>query len=116
MTPIAAEYDRDQITEIAQYLADIPWPSVPATTQEGDQQLAEQAMTVAECSACHGKWQGDSRIPRLAGQQTEYLANTMIHFKTKERGNAPDMSSLMADIEDEQIQALARYLAAIVIH
>lgn len=116
MTPIAAEYDRDQAKAIAQYFADKTWPYVPATMQDGDQGLADTAMTTAECSACHGKWQGDSRIPRLAGQQADYLAKVMLEFKTKERKNAPDMSNIMVDVSDEGIQALARYLAATVIH
>jgi cytochrome c553 len=116
MSPIAAEYDRDQARAIAQYFADLPWPYVPGTTLEGDQHLAEVAMTVAECSACHGKWQGDSRIPRLAGQQADYLAKSMLEFKSKERNNAPDMSNIMVDVEDDGIHALARYLSATVIH
>ncbi|MBE9636946.1 c-type cytochrome [Salipiger mangrovisoli] len=116
MTPIAAEYDRDQAKEIAQYFADKPWPDVPGSSQEGDRQLAEKAMTAAECSACHGKWQGDSRIPRLAGQQVDYLATTMLDFKSKTRKNAPDMSNLMADVSDDEIHALARYLSTVVIH
>lgn len=116
MTPIAEEYDRDQAKAIAQYFADQPWPNIPAETMEGDRALAEKAIASAECSACHGKWQGDSRIPRLAGQSTAYLARTMYDFRSKVRNNAPDMSNIMADVTDEGIEALGRYLGSLVIH
>lgn len=113
MTPIAAQYSRDQMKEIAQYFADKPWPAIVAAPQEGDQQIAERGITGGQCSACHGKWQGDSRIPRVAGQQPGYLAKTMFDFKHEVRLNAPDKISTMKQLEDATIEALSRYLASL---
>lgn len=113
MTPMAEQFSRDEMKEIAQYFADKEWPSITAQTQDGDEQLAERGMAQAECSACHGKWQGDSRIPRLAGQHSEYLDKTMLDLKSEERANAPDMSNLMAQLDENTIGALARYLASL---
>lgn len=113
MTPIASEYDREQLKEIAQYFADRDWPAIPAKSEEGDRQLAERGITGGQCSACHGKWQGDSRIPRVAGQQTAYLERTMLDFKNDIRLNAPDKNSTMKQLDDGTIAALARYLAAL---
>ncbi|MFZ7091243.1 c-type cytochrome [Primorskyibacter sp. 2E233] len=112
MTGIAAEYSRDQMKEIAQYFADQAWPDVPAHTQDGDQALAERGITGGQCSACHGKWEGDSRIPRLAGQQVGYLDKAMLDFKNEVRMNAPDKISTMKQLDDATIAALARYLGA----
>lgn len=112
MTGIAAEYSRDEMKEIAQYFAGLPWPDVPAHTQDGDDALAERGITGGQCSACHGKWEGDSRIPRLAGQQTGYLEQTMLDFKNEVRMNAPDKISTMKQLDDETIAALSRYLGA----
>lgn len=113
MTPIAAEYDRDQAKLLAEHFAALAWPDVPAEMQEGDQQIAEKGITGGQCSACHGKWQGDSRIPRLAGQQVGYLNKTMLDFKNEVRMNAPDKTSTMKQLEDETIEALSRYLATV---
>ncbi len=112
MTGIAAEYSRDEMKEIAQYFADLPWPAVPAHTQDGDDTLAERGITGGQCSACHGKWEGDSRIPRLAGQQVGYLEQTMLDFKNEVRMNAPDKISTMKQLDDDTIAALSRYLGA----
>ena len=116
MTDIAAPFSRDQAKEIAQYFADLPWPEIHAEMQEGDVALAEQGISSGQCSACHGKWQGDSRIPRLAGQQVGYLSATMHAFKNEERMNAPDKISTMQQLDDPTIEALSRYLGSMQLH
>lgn len=113
MTDIAAEYSRDQMKQLAQYFSDQPWPAIVSTTEESDQGLADRGIAAGQCSACHGKWQGDSRIPRLAGQLPGYLERTMFDFKTDVRMNAPDLNSTMRQLDDQTISALARYLAGL---
>ncbi|MFD0980425.1 c-type cytochrome [Tropicimonas aquimaris] len=113
MSPIAAEYDRDQAKLLAEHFAALPWPDIPVVYQEGDQQLAEKGITGGQCSACHGKWQGDSRIPRIAGQQPVYLSQTMLDFKNDVRMNAPDLNSTMKQLDEETIAALSRYFTTI---
>ncbi len=113
MSPIAAEYDRDQAKQLAEYFAAQPWPDIPAETLEGDFKLAEKGITGGQCSACHGKWQGDSRIPRLAGQQVGYLRKAMLDFKNEIRMNAPDKISTMKQLDEDTIDALSRYLATV---
>ena len=113
MTPIAAEYDRDQAKLLAEHIAVQAWPEIPAEIKDGDTQTAQKGITGGQCSACHGKWQGDSRIPRLAGQQVDYLKKTMLDFKTEVRMNAPDKISTMKQLQGETIDALSRYLATL---
>lgn len=113
MTGIASEYTRSQQKQIAQYFAEKEWPAIQASTQDGDDRLAQRAITGGQCSACHGKWNGDSRIPRLAGQQIDYLIRTMQDFKQEIRLNAPDKISTMKQLEDETIAALSRFLGAL---
>ncbi len=113
MTPLAAKYDRDQAKLLAEHFAALTWPDIPAAMEDGDQQIAEKGVTGGQCSACHGKWQGDSRIPRLAGQQAGYLKKTMMDFKNEIRLNAPDKISTMQQLDDATIEALSRYLATV---
>ena len=113
MTDIASAYSRDQAKEIAAYFAEQRWPSIQGAVQDGDQGIAELGITGGQCSACHGKWQGDSRIPRMAGQQPAYTERTMQDFKHEIRMNAPDKISTMKQLEDETIAALARYLSSL---
>jgi len=113
MTPMAAQFSRDQMKAIAEYFAARPWPTIEASMEEGDAAIAEKGITGGQCSACHGKWQGDSRIPRLAGRQPGYLRKTMHDFKNEVRMNAPDKTSTMKQLDDETIDALARYLSTL---
>jgi cytochrome c553 len=114
MTPIAAEFDRDQAKQIAEHFAALPWAEIEAAgVEEGDYALVERGVAGGQCSACHGEWQGDSRIPRLAGQQQAYLAKTMLDFKNEIRLNAPDKISTMQHLDDATIEALSRYLSSL---
>lgn len=113
MTPMAAEFDRATMKKLATYFAEKPWPAIQARMEDGDKLLADRGIAGGQCSACHGKWKGDSRIPGLAGQQPGYLNQTMQDFKHEVRMNAPDKISTMGQLSDETIAALSRYLASL---
>lgn len=113
MTPMASNYSRDQIKALAQYFAEKEWPRIEAHAEPGDEQIVQRAESTGQCSACHGKWDGNSNVPRLAGQQPGYLKKTMMDFKNEVRLNAPDKIATMQNLEDSQIEALARYLPTV---
>jgi cytochrome c553 len=55
-------------------------------------------------------------VPRLAGQYPEYLARTMLDFKARARNNSPDKATLLALYSEEEISALADYLASLSVY
>ena len=115
MQGVVADLDRATLKAIAQYWSEQPWPKTrfPAPSEE-DERLAEEAITSAECTACHlGDFRGNSRVPRLAGQQPGYLEKTMKDMKAQRRRNSPNMMALFKTFPDAWIEALARYLAAL---
>ncbi len=66
------------------------------------------------CTSCHlEEFQGNSSVPRLAGQQRDYLLKTMTEFQTRARGNNPGMSDLMNTVTPAQLSAIAAYLAGL---
>jgi cytochrome c553 len=66
------------------------------------------------CTSCHQDgYQGDGTQPRLAGQQRDYLAQTMRDFQDGKRANNPGMSDLMKSISESDIAAIAEYLAGL---
>lgn len=113
MSGIAAKYSRDEAKALAQHFAGLVWPGTQASARDGDQQIAERAAAGGQCSACHGKWNGNSNVPRLMGQQPGYLEKTMLDFKNEVRMNAPDKISTSQKLDDETIGALARYLSSL---
>jgi len=113
MGPLASNYDKDQLKALAEYFAAKPWPDVPSESAADLASEAKAAFSAGECSQCHNNFDGDSRIPRLAGQTYDYLSSTFHAFKDRVRMNAPDKAFLLETFSDDEIEAMARYLAAL---
>jgi cytochrome c553 len=113
MQPIASAYDKEQLQALATFFSEKAWPDVPAESADDVAAQAQRAISAGECSQCHGTFMGDSRIPRLAGQTRSYLDQTLLDFKNKVRMNAPDKAFLMESYPDDDLHALAKYLAAL---
>jgi len=113
MTGMAADMTKEQMQALAKYFSEKPWPSTSFSVTDEVDKLAEQALTGGQCTQCHlGGYNGNSRIPRLAGQQPHYLERTMLEFKNKIRLNAPDKGALMRVFSDAEIAAMASAVAA----
>ena len=112
MSGIVADLSREEMKALAQHFAEQPWPSTVYRAPEGIAGQAESALGAGQCVQCHlGGYEGNSRVPRLAGQQTEYLERTMLEFKNKVRLNSPAKGSLLAAYPDGDITAMANHLA-----
>lgn len=70
---------------------------------------------VAACSSCHGpKAYGTPFLPRLAGQNPEYLATQLRQFNKRERTNDNAvMHAIASKLTDLEIQGVAQYLGAL---
>ncbi|HEY5206694.1 MAG TPA: c-type cytochrome [Roseiarcus sp.] len=115
MTPIAQTLTKEDAQALAAYFAGKPWPKTGApSASKTDEAAAMTAIKSVVCTSCHREqFQGDSSIPRLAGQQHDYLAKTMTDFRTRARANNPGMSDLMNTVTPEQLTAMAAYLAGL---
>jgi len=115
MQPIASAFERSDMLAIADYFSQKPWPNLgqPRASKE----VAKRAQTAnasVGCTGCHREqFQGDSTVPRLAGQGRDYLAQTMTDFRNHARGNNPGMSDLMIATPVDDLTALAEYLAGL---
>jgi cytochrome c553 len=115
MQPIASPFERNDMLAIAEYFSRKPWPDLGQPRAPKD--VAQRAQTASGsigCTGCHlEQFQGDSTVPRLAGQGRDYLAQTMNDFRTRARGNNPGMSDLMIATSVDDLAALAQYLAGL---
>jgi cytochrome c553 len=115
MMPFVEGLERDDMMALAEYFSKKPWPDLrqpPASDAIVAQSL--RANTSIGCTGCHlAQYQGDGTQPRLAGQTKEYLAKSMIEFRTRERGNNPGMSDLMLATPEPDLLAMADYLAGL---
>ncbi len=88
-----------------------PTPAPPAASK-ADADIAIATDKSVVCTSCHlEQYQGDSSVPRLAGQERDYLIKTMTDFRNRTRANNPGMSDLMNSATPEQLAAMANYLA-----
>jgi len=115
MQPIASGFERSDMLAIAEYFSNKPWPDLgQPRAPKAVSQRAQTASASVGCTGCHlEQFQGAGTVPRLAGQGRDYLAQTMVDFRSRARGNNPGMSDLMAATAVDDLTALAEYLAGL---
>jgi cytochrome c553 len=111
MSSIAESLSDREIAQIADHFGGADWP-VRAT---GSPPAAPGA--ILACKACHsatltGGTSTAGIAPRLAGQFSPYLFDTMTAFADGERQNSAQMSALMQSLSPTERKAIAAYLAA----
>jgi len=70
---------------------------------------------VAACASCHGA-NGNgipSQFPRIAGQHQDYTVAQLQAFKSGARKNSVQMSTLAKRMSDEEMKAVADYIAGL---
>jgi cytochrome c553 len=113
MSPIAEALERADMMALAEYFSKRPWPNL-RQPQPADAVVARALRANASigCTGCHlGDYQGAGTQPRLAGQAREYMLQTMLDFRSRKRANNPGMSDLMIAASEEDLVAMADYLA-----
>ena len=115
MQPVVADLTKDDLKALAAYFAAKPWPDLQQPSASKDVAAAAVALnTSVGCTGCHlGDYQGDSTVPRLAGQQHEYMDKTIKEFRDRTRANNPGMSDLMLASPPDGLQAMSTYLAGL---
>ncbi len=115
MAPMVADMSRDDMMALAEYFSKQPWPNLgqkPASAA-----IAERAETVAnsaQCSQCHlAGFLGASLVPRVSDQSFDYLLATLEAFRSGARANNAWMTELMKAYSDDDMKALAAYLAGL---
>jgi cytochrome c553 len=115
MSAVAQNIVKEDALALAEYFSAKPWPNndVPSAPKS----VVAVAMTAIKsvvCSSCHGaEFKGDSSIPRVAGQEPDYLLKTMTDFRTGARANNPGMAALISTVTPEQQAAIAKYLSGL---
>lgn len=116
MGPLARGMDEKQMKLLADYFA----RQAPVQNEKirVDAALAARGMSVVQtrsCVACHGAGlTGNERAPRLAGQGEAYLADQLVAFRAGRRHDKTGaMNGVAAALSDEDIRAVAHYLAGI---
>jgi cytochrome c553 len=115
MQPIVEQINNDDIRNLGAYFATLTPPK--ASTQDDNPDLSKkgaQAAVGRRCASCHtDTFAGTKAVARIAGQREEYLVKALHDYKSGVRsgGAGAAMSDVAYPLSDEEIAALAHYLA-----
>jgi cytochrome c553 len=115
MSPIAAALTRDEMRELADYYAKQK-PAISGLKADPEKaRLGKLKADETLCTMCHlGGFAGQNEIPRVAGQQYDYIVKQLSDFKARRRTNdAGNMTSVSNTLSDQDIQNLANYLVGL---
>lgn len=115
MSPIAASLSNADINELGAYFA--AQTMKPLTAKSDAAQAAEGKRLTDQhnCVACHSAdLKGQQHIPRIAGQQAEYLRTQLRGFKAGTRFDMDgNMTAAAQALSPNDIDVLAAYLAGL---
>jgi cytochrome c553 len=115
MGPVVQDLSKDDMLAIAGYFSQKPWPDLrQPRAPSAISARAAMTNTSVGCTGCHQDgYKGEGTQPRLAGQSLDYLSKTMLDFRTRTRGNNPGMTDLMKATPEDDLKAMAAYLAGL---
>ena len=115
MSPMAAALSREDMIDIANfYAAQTAKPSLFKADADKTR-LGKAKADEVLCTMCHlGGFSGQNEIPRVAGQQYDYIVKQMKDFKSRTRTNdAGNMTSVARTLSDTDIENLAHYITSL---
>jgi cytochrome c553 len=121
MTTYAKMLSEDEKKNIAAYLA-TQQPKQGAARNKDTLELGRKIYRggiadrgVAACASCHGATGSGipAQYPRLSGQHQDYTVAQLQAFKAGGRNNSPQMSTLAKRLSDDEMKAVADYIAGL---
>jgi len=115
MQPIAEQVSNEDIRNLGAYFASLTPPKDTKPDDNPDlSKKGAQAAVGRRCASCHtDSYAGTKAVARLAGQREEYLVKALHDYKSGQRvgGGQAVMADVAYPLSDEEIEALAHYLA-----
>ena len=115
MQPVAEPISNEDIRTLGAYFASLTPPKSSTPDDNPDlSQKGAQAAVGRRCASCHtDSFAGTKAVARLAGQREEYLVKALHDYKSGVRtgGAGAAMTDVAYPLSDEEITALAHYLA-----
>src|ERR1700757_988718 len=114
MQPIVEQINNEDIRNLGAYFAQLTPPSGVKDDNPDLSEKGKQAAAGRRCASCHtDSFAGTKAVARIAGQREEYLVKALHDYKSGARsgGGQAAMADVAYPLSDEEITALAHYLA-----
>src|SRR4029079_14832795 len=115
MSPMAEGLTRDEMRALADWFAAQKPAPVPFNVDAAKAKLGKAKADETLCTMCHlGGFSGQNEIPRVAGQNYQYVVKQPSDFKARTRTNdAGNMTSVANTLSAQDIENLAHYLVGL---
>jgi len=115
LTPMTAGLSKDDMREIADYYSKQKLSSKGFKADAEKAKLGKAKADETLCAMCHlGEFVGQNEIPKVAGQNYDYVVKSLTDFKAKTRTNdAGNMTSVASTLSAADIENLAHYIAGL---
>ena len=115
MQPLAEQINNEDVRNLGAYFASLTPPKASAPDDNpGLSKKGAEAAAGRRCASCHtDTFAGTKAVSRLAGQREDYLIKALHDYKSNVRvgGGVAAMADVAYALGDEEIEALAHYLA-----
>jgi cytochrome c553 len=115
MLPIVEQITNEDIRNLGAYFASLPPPKNEKPDDDPDlSKKGAQAAAGRRCASCHtDSYAGTKGVARVAGQREDYLLKALRDYKSGQRsgGGQAAMAEVAFPLSEEEIEALAHYLA-----
>jgi cytochrome c553 len=114
MAPVIEQLSNEDVRNLGAYFAQLPPPKPPEDDNPDLSAKGAQAAAGRRCASCHtDSYAGTKGVARVAGQREEYLVKALHDYKSGRRvgGSQAAMTDVAYPLSDEEITALAHYLA-----
>ena len=114
MQPAAEPLTNEDIRDLGAYFASLPPPKPPVDDNPDLSKKGAQAAAGRRCASCHvDNYAGSKAVGRVAGQRKDYLVKALRDYKSGARtgGAGAAMANVAYALSEEEIEALAHYLA-----
>jgi cytochrome c553 len=114
MRPIVEQINNEDIRNLGAYFASLPPPKAAEDKNPDLSKKGAQAAAGRRCGSCHlDNYAGSKAAARLAGQREDYLVKALRDYKSGDRsgGGQAAMAEIAHPLSEEEIEALAHYLA-----
>jgi cytochrome c553 len=114
MQPIVEQLNNDDIRNLGAYFSSLTPPQGPKDQDPDLSEKGKQAAAGRRCASCHtDTYAGTKAVARIAGQREDYLIKALHDYKSSARsgGGMAAMAEVAYSLSDEEITALAHYLA-----
>lgn len=115
MSPLARRMTPEEKLALAVYYSN----STPRPAQDQDYDPTSigkgRTLYTESCQHCHGvDGHGSANYPRIAGQHTQYVRNTLRHFRDADKSRQnPLMAAQVRGLADADIEALTAYIVTL---